>query len=74
VRNKLLMFALAFCLGGAGFTTHSKKPVEQFEPVEIPASHFLTLSEQQLLLLDRHIAYSGGAHVEDKRIVPAPEV
>jgi len=74
VRNKLLMFVLAFCLGGAGCTTHSKKPVEEVEPVEIPASHFLTLSEQQLLLLDWHIAYSGGAHVEDKRIVPGPGV
>ena len=51
MRNKLLMFVLAFCLCGAGCSTHSKKPVE-VEPVEIPASRILTLSEDELLLLD----------------------
>jgi len=65
---------LAFCLCAAGCTTHSKKPVEDVEPVEFPAGRILTLSEQQLLLLDWHIAYSGGAHVKDKRIVSGPGV
>jgi hypothetical protein len=68
------MFVLAFCLCAAGCTTHSKKPIEEVEPVEFPAGRILTLSEQQLLLLDWHIAYRGGAHVKDKRIVPGPGV
>ena len=68
------MFALAFCLVGAGCITYTKKPVEEVEPVEFPAGSILTLSEQQLLLLDWHIAYSGGARVKDKRIVPGPGV
>ncbi|MBW7991194.1 MAG: hypothetical protein FVQ84_14420 [Planctomycetes bacterium] len=72
MRNKLLMFVLAFCLCAAGCTAHSKKPIEEVEPVEFPAGRILTLSEQQLLLLDWHIAYSSGAHVKDKRIVPGP--
>lgn len=67
------MFVLAFCLCGAGCSTHSKKPVE-VEPVEIPASRILTLSEDELLLLDWHLAYSSGAHVKEKRIVPGPAV
>lgn len=74
MRNKLLMFILAFCLCAAGCTTHSKKSVEEVEPVVFPASHFLTLSEEQLLLLDWHIAYSGGARVKEKRIVPVSAV
>jgi hypothetical protein len=49
------MFVLAFCLSGAGCSTHSKKPVE-VEPVMIPASRILTLSQEQLLFLDWHLA------------------
>jgi hypothetical protein len=67
------MFVLAFCLSGAGCSTHSKKPVE-VEPVMIPASRILTLSLEQLLFLDWHLAYRGGAHVKEKRIVPGPAV
>jgi hypothetical protein len=74
VRNKLLMFVLAFCLCGAGCITHSKKPIEEVEPVEFPAGRILTLSEEQLLFLDWHIAYRSGAHVTEKRIVPGPAV
>ena len=74
VKNKQLMLMLVFCLCTAGCTTQLKKPVEKVVPVEIPAGHFLTLSEQQLLLLDWHVAYSGGAHVKDKRIVDGSAV
>ena len=68
------MFVLAFCLCTASCTTHSKKPIEEVEPVQFPAGHFLTLSEEQLLLLDWHLAYRSGAHVKEKRIVPGPAV
>ena len=75
MRNKvLLMYVLAFFLYGAGCIKHSEKPVEEVEPVQFPAGRFLTLSQEQLLLLDWHIAYSGGAHVKDKRIVPGTGV
>jgi hypothetical protein len=74
VRNILLILMLAVCLCAAGCTTYLKKPVEEVEPVQFPAGHFLTLSEDQLLFLDWHLAYSGGAHVKDKRIVPGPGV
>ena len=74
MRNKLLMFVLAVCLCAAGCIAHSKKPVEEVAPVEFPAGPILTLSEEQLLFLDWHIAYSGGAHVKEKRIVPGPGV
>ncbi|MHC4726605.1 MAG: Ig domain-containing protein [Planctomycetota bacterium] len=52
------------------------KPVkkEVIEPVEIPTNHFLTLSEEQLLFLDWHLAYRSGANVKEKRIVPGPAV
>ncbi len=73
--NKIfLMCVLAFCLVGACCITNSKEPVEEVEPVEFPPGSILTLTEQQLLMLDWHIAYSGGAHVKDKRIVPGPGV
>jgi hypothetical protein len=68
------MLMLAFCLCVAGCTTYSKKSVEEVEPVQFPAGQFLTLSEEQLLLLDWHIAYRGGAHLKDKRIVPGSGV
>ncbi|MBC8468977.1 MAG: hypothetical protein H8D56_05850 [Planctomycetes bacterium] len=74
MRNKLLMFMLAFCLCAADCTTYSKKAIEEVEPVEFPAGPVLTLSEDQLFFLDWHIAYSGGAHVKEKRIVPGPGV
>jgi hypothetical protein len=70
VRNKQLIFVLAFCLCAAGCITHSNKQIEEVEPVEFPVARFLTLSEDQLLLLDWHVAYKGGAHLKDKRIVP----
>ncbi len=74
MRNKLLMFVLAFCLCAAGCAAYSKKPIEEVEPVEFPAGRILTLSEEQLLFLDWHIAYRSGAHVTEKRIVPGPAV
>jgi hypothetical protein len=74
LRNEILMLVLAFFLCGAGCITNSKKPVEEVEPVQFPVSQFLTLSEEQLLLLDWHIAYRGGAHIKEKRLVPVPAV
>ncbi len=74
MRNILLILMLAFCLCAAGCTAYLRKPIEEVEPVHFPAGNFLTLSEEQLLLLDWHIAYSGGAHVKDKRIVPGSGV
>jgi hypothetical protein len=68
------MFIVAFCLCAAGCTAYSKKPIEEVKPVQFPVGRFLTLSEEQLLLLDWHIAYRGGARVKDKRIVPGPGV
>ena len=71
----LLIFVMAFCLCGAGCVTKSKEPVEEIQPLfVIPASGILTLSEQQLLLLDWNVAYSQGAYVKDKRIVPGQGV
>ncbi len=76
MRNKVLLICvLAFFLCGAGCTKHSEGPVkEMVEPVEIPSSHFLTLSEEQLLFLDWHLAYRSGAYVKEKRIVPVSAV
>ncbi len=75
MRNKVLLLSvMAFCFCGAGCVTDSKKPIEEVEPIQFPASQFLTLSEEQLLLLDWHIAYSGGAHVKEKRLVPVSAV
>ncbi|MDT8301845.1 MAG: Ig domain-containing protein [Sedimentisphaerales bacterium] len=74
-RNKQLIFVLAFCLCAAGCTAYLKKPVEEeLEPVQFPVSRFLTLSQEQLLLLDWRIGYKGGAHLKDKRIVPGAGV
>jgi hypothetical protein len=42
--------------------------------VEIPERHYLTLSAEQLLLLDWQIAYRGGARVKARRVVPGPAV
>jgi hypothetical protein len=71
LRHKILLICvLAFCLCGVGCVTKSKEPVEEIRPlVVIPASGILTLSEEQLLLLDWNVAYSMGAHVKDKRII-----
>ena len=77
LRSKILLVCvLAFFLCEMGCTTILKnfkkeEPVEEIKPLfVIPASGILTLSEQQLLLLDWNVAYSRGAHVKDKRIVP----
>ncbi|MBN1807401.1 MAG: cadherin repeat domain-containing protein [Sedimentisphaerales bacterium] len=72
----LLICVLAFlvCVTGCARFLKKEEPVEEIEPVEVPASGVLTLSDQQLLLLDWNIGYSQGAHVRNKRIVPGQGV
>ena len=47
-----------------------EEPVEEIERlIVVPGSGILTLSEEQLLLLDWNVAYSMGARVKGKRII-----
>jgi hypothetical protein len=63
-----------FWLCGVGCQKGSNKPIVVGKPVAIIPSRILTLSEQQLVLLDWHSPNRAGARVKGKRLVAGPGV
>ncbi|MCP4709940.1 MAG: hypothetical protein GY869_15055 [Planctomycetes bacterium] len=70
MRNKVLLISiLLYCLSGLSCQGETYKPMAPVEPVAIPASGILTLSEEQLLSLDWHSPNRAGVRVRGKRVV-----
>ena len=71
MRNKVVLIGiLIYCLRGLSCQGDTYEPMAPTEPLHIPPSGILTLSEPQLAALDWHSPNRTGVRVRDKRIVP----
>jgi len=69
VRKKFLFICVCAFLVCQASCEYSSKEQPVYQPPEIPPSRTLTLSQEQLVLLDWHSPHRRGARVEAKRIV-----